>query len=134
MPRAYMQIMSTVGRRVDIAKQHSIVVTTTFNAVNFFGTCSTETKDGKHAGCESRNTPTAYMSNKTLVEVKKNNLDGESAVSTPARGKTAVACDVPKEERNKRYILLKLVHRNMKIVWKATDLLWLQPSFRELIL
>ncbi|PPS14187.1 hypothetical protein GOBAR_AA06352 [Gossypium barbadense] len=60
-----------------------------------------ETKDGKHAGCESRNTPAAYMSTKTLVEVNKNNLDGESAVSTPAHGKQAVACAVPKEERKK---------------------------------
>ncbi|KAK8709789.1 hypothetical protein V6N13_060791 [Hibiscus sabdariffa] len=64
----------------------------------FSETCSSKSKAGETAWSEGRDTPKAPLSNKTLDKLDEKSLDGKSAVSTPAHGKAAPACDVPKEE------------------------------------
>ncbi|KAK8507175.1 hypothetical protein V6N12_008521 [Hibiscus sabdariffa] len=63
----------------------------------FSESSSSKTKAGETAGSEGSNTPTAPLSNKTLDEFDEKSLDGKSAVCTPAHGKAAPACDVPKD-------------------------------------
>ncbi|GMI95860.1 hypothetical protein HRI_003255300 [Hibiscus trionum] len=64
----------------------------------FSETCSSNSKASETAWSEGRDTPTAPVSNNTLDELDEKSLDGKPAVSTPAHGKAAPACDIPEEE------------------------------------